>query len=116
MFRAFRVISAGFLVLASVFLAFQMAGQEANLSTRAIGAAGIELAERHGDNQSRDPLSGHHGATCSATACASIAMAPAGSSFGRSSSPNSPGIVPDDYLPQGITVARDPPVPRLGSS
>ena len=95
---------------------FQTMGGEANLSMQGVGAIGIELAEQHGDNQSREPWGGHHGGTCSVTACASIVAPPGRSSFRRSSLPNSVEMVPDDYLPQGVTLARDPPVPRLGSA
>ena len=113
--QTFKAISAGFLVLASVVLAFQMTGGEAKLSAQGGGATAVLFGWVDNHSHSHQPTSGHHSKTCSVAACASIAMVPDGSSYQHSSLPNLAGTAPDDFMPQGIILARDPPVPRFGS-
>ena len=111
-----RKICASFLLLAGVLFAVQMIDARARHSNFSVGEADFEFSElRHG-NSSHDPGIGHHGDICSMAACVLIALTPSGFGNRCSDLPKCIGFSLGGSIPQGVNLARDPPVPRLKTS
>ncbi len=113
MFQAFKAVTSGILMLASVFFAYPHASEGAIHASHGVGDPAIELADQQRGGRSHEPGSGSHGEICSGTACASFTMTLGGSDYPRFPSLSLCGVTAIDSKADGIVLAGDPPIPRF---